>query len=115
MNTLSHVKEVINAPMRWYLNAMAAIAVAFMTTTPVFCATIKTNLDMNTIFGGMVDIILTLATFCGALIAIGGVFSYVMSHINENPDGQTRAVRYIVVGVVLIGLETLLKTVGLIG
>ena len=38
---------------------------------------------------------------------------YLKSYLSVS-DGQTRAVRLIVVGVVLVGLETVLKLVGII-
>lgn len=111
----SKVREVINAPMRWYMQAMCAMTVAMMTASPTLCATIKSDLDMDKLFGSMVDIVLKIAFYCGALIAIGGVFSLIMAYKDDNADGQTRAIRLIVVGCVLVGLEQVLKMVGIIG
>ena len=76
--------------------------------------TINTNLDLNSLFGGVVDIIIQIAMYVGIALAVGGVFSMVLAYKDENAEGQSRAVRIIVVGGALIGLRVLLQTAGLI-
>ncbi len=76
--------------------------------------TINTNLDLNSLFGGVVDIIIQIAMYVGIALAVGGVFSLVLAYKDENAEGQSRAVRIIVVGGALIGLRVLLQTAGLI-
>ena len=76
--------------------------------------TITTNLDLNSLFGGVVDIIIQIAMYVGIALAVGGVFSLVLAYKDENAEGQSRAVRIIVVGGALIGLRVLLQTAGLI-
>lgn len=76
--------------------------------------TINTNLDLNSLFGGVVDIIIQIAMYVGIALAVGGVFSLVLAYKDENAEGQSRAVRVIVVGGALIGLRVLLQTAGLI-
>ena len=76
--------------------------------------TINTNLDLDSLFGGIVDIIIKIAMYVGIALAVGGVFSLVLAYKDENAEGQSRAVRIIVVGGALIGLRVLLQTAGLI-
>ena len=76
--------------------------------------TSNTNLDLNSLFGGVVDIIIQIAMYVGIALAVGGVFSLVLAYKDENAEGQSRAVRIIVVGGALIGLRVLLQTAGLI-
>ena len=76
--------------------------------------TINTNLDLNSLFGGVVDIIIQIAMYVGIALAVGGVFSLVLAYKDENAEGQSRAVRIIVVGGALIGLRVMLQTAGLI-
>ena len=76
--------------------------------------TINTNLDLNSLFGSVVDIIIQIAMYVGIALAVGGVFSLVLAYKDENAEGQSRAVRIIVVGGALIGLRVLLQTAGLI-
>lgn len=79
----------------------------------VLSTTINTNLDLDSLFGGIVDIIIKSPCTSHAL-AVGGVFSLVLAYKDENAEGQSRAVRIIVVGGALIGLRVLLQTAGLI-
>jgi|GEM_PF-2198717 hypothetical protein len=80
----------------------------------VLSTTINTNLDLDSLFGGIVDIIIKIAMYVGIALAVGGVFSLVLAYKDENAEGQSRAVRIIVVGGALIGLRVLLQTAGLI-
>lgn len=80
----------------------------------VLSTTINTNLDLDSLFGGIVDIIIKIGMYVGIALAVGGVFSLVLAYKDENAEGQSRAVRIIVVGGALIGLRVLLQTAGLI-
>lgn len=80
----------------------------------VLSTTINTNLDLDSLFGGIVDIIIKIAMYVGIALAVGGVFSLVLAYKDENAEGQSRSVRIIVVGGALIGLRVLLQTAGLI-
>lgn len=85
--------------------------------TPVMLSgtSINTNLDLNSLFGGIIDIIIQIGMYVGIVLAAGGVFSLVLAYKDENAEGQSRAVRLIVVGGALIGLRVLLQTAGIIG
>lgn len=81
---------------------------------PMFLTTIQSNLDMDTLFGGIVDIVIRLALYVGIVLAAGGVFSLLLAYKDENADAQAKAIRVIVIGGVLIGFRTVLQMAGLI-
>jgi len=76
--------------------------------------TINTNLDLDHLFGGVADIIIKIAFYVGAVLAIGGVFSLLLAYKDENADAQSKAVRIIVIGGALVGLRTFLSMAGII-
>lgn len=80
----------------------------------VMLTTINTTLDLDSLFGGIIDIIIQIAMWVGIILATGGVFSLVLAYKDENPDAQSRAIRILVVGGALIGLRVLLQTAGII-
>ena len=86
---LSNVKKVMNAPMRLYLQFMAFLTVTFLTMQPTYCAKLNTNISMENLFGSMVEIVLQIALYVGALITVSGVFSLIMAYKDDN--GATRS------------------------
>lgn len=87
----------------------------FFGINPVFLTTINTDIDLDSLFGGIIDIIIKIGMYVGIVLAAGGVFSLVLAYKDENADGQSRAIRVLVVGGALIGLRVLLQTAGIIG
>ena len=49
----------------------------------------------------------------GRLIALFGVFGFVVAWKNNNPEAQSSASQYIMVGVMLMGFRTLCQAIGL--
>lgn len=76
--------------------------------------TISQNMDLNTLFGGIVDIIMQIAFYVGGILVIGGVFSLLLAYKDENADAQAKAVRLIVIGGALVGLRVLLQAAGIL-
>lgn len=89
--------------MKNIIPAANMFAAQFMTTT------INPNLDLDTLFGGVVDMIIKIAFYVGAVLAVGGIFSLLLAYKDENADAQAKAVRIIVIGGVLVGLQVFLK------
>lgn len=110
----AQIARIFNAPVRLYTAVMAYLTSALMVCAPSLAVTIKGNLDMDTVFGNMADIIIKIAFYVGAMVVIGGIFQMVLAYKDDNADGQTRAIRLIVVGVALIGFESLLKLGGIV-
>ena len=106
--------EVFNAPMRFFAALMSSLYCSAMLLVPTFCAKFNTKLNMDNLFGSIAGIIIKIAFYVGALITVGGVFALILAYKDDNADGQTRAVRLIVVGLVLVGFEGMLKLVGIL-
>lgn len=111
----SRAAEVVNAPVRNFCAAMSSLATAVMMSSATLCGKINTNLDMDALFANMAGIVVKIAFYVGALIVVGGIFQLVLAYKDDNSDGQTRAVRLIVVGVILVGFEQMLKIAGIFG
>lgn len=107
-------KEVMNAPFRMLCAALLSLMTMVTSIAPTFCAKINSTLDMDTLFGNMAEIIIKIAFYAGAIIAIGGIFALILAYKDDNADGQTRAVRLIVVGLLLVGFRAVLTLAGII-
>ena len=70
-----------------------------------FLTTINADLDLDTLFGGIIDVIIKIGFYVGVILAVGGVFSLILAYHDDRTDDQTKAIRKIVVGGVLIGLR----------
>lgn len=63
---------------------------------------------------GVINIIFEVAKYVGIVLAVSGIFQLILAYKDDNADGQSRAVRLVVVALVLLGLKTLVKLTGLI-
>lgn len=88
---------------------LTAIAPTMLTGTQL-----HTDLDLDALFGGIVEIIMKMGLYVGGALAVGGVFQLLLSYYNDQPEGKAQALRIIVVGGALMGLRGLLQIVGLI-
>lgn len=79
-----------------------------------FLTTINADLDLDTLFGGIIDMIIKIGFYVGVIFAVGGVFSLILAYKDDRPDDQAKAIRVIVVGGVLIGLRIFLQMAGII-
>lgn len=79
-----------------------------------FLTTINADLDLDTLFGGIIDMIIKIGFYVGVILAVGGVFSLILAYKDDRTDEQAKAIRAIVVGGVLIGLRIFLQMAGII-
>ena len=86
--------------MRYALTMV--VAASMMIIAPTFCAP-----NMRTIFNSFMEIIYDIALYCGAAITIMGMFNWVMANKDENADGQSRAIKFCIVGVALVCFKAL--------
>ena len=63
---------------------------------------------------GVINIIFEVAKYVGIVLAVSGIFQLILAYKDDNADGQSRAVRLVVVALVLLGLKTLVQLTGLI-
>lgn len=89
----------------WY-SVMAAAACGILSITPTLCAP-----SMESIFDKLVSIIFDIAFYVGAIIVVIGIFNFVLAMKDENADGQSRGIKFCVVGIALVALETLVKPI----
>lgn len=106
-NFVSKARYWLNAPSRAMVAAYTAIMTGMMTVAPTFCA--PTNTTMNSLFKSMVDIVCQIAFYVGAIIIVSGVFNWVLAQKDENADGQSRAIKFIVCGFALVALKLLVN------
>ena len=104
----SKVRYWLNAPSRMMIGAYASIVGFMYSVAPTFCTT---NSKMNGLFNNMVDIICTIALYVGAIIIVSGIFNWVLAQKDENADGQSRAIKFIVCGFVLVALKAVVNPV----
>lgn len=109
-------KEVMSAPFRMVSAAMFSCMTALMSVAPTLCNSVQinTNLDLDSLAGGMIGLIIKLASYVGLALAAGGVFSWLMAMKDDNSEGQSRAIRLIFIGGALMGLRALLALAGII-
>lgn len=91
---------------RWYMSIWAAGMVTMMSVEPTLCAP-----SMKEIFNSMLDIIYEIAFYVGAVICVMGIFNWVLAMKDENADGQSRAIKFVVIGIALVALKTLLRPI----
>ena len=111
----SRVRDIFNAPYRRFMTLMLSMYSTVLVTVPTLCVKLQpSGVNMDTLFGSLADIIIKLAFYVGILITVGAIFSLIFAYKDDNAEGQSRAVRLIVVGVMLVGFETVLRLAGII-
>lgn len=97
------VNAFMDRSRRRFYTYLACLTTAAAVTAPTFCATDQ----MVTIFNKMLDIIYKIALYLGGGILAFALVSWILAMKDENAEGQSRAIRYAVVGVALIAFKTL--------
>ena len=89
--------------------ATTAVMVGMSQVMPVFCALNPDGIDIETIIGSILGIILTIAMYVGVVLLTYADFQLVMSFKNDDAEGKSRATQLLVVSAVLIGLKKLMS------
>lgn len=89
--------------------ATTAVMVGMSQVMPVFCALNPDGIDIETIIGSILGIILTIAMYVGVVLLTYAIFQLVMSFKNDDAEGKSRATQLLVVSAVLIGLKKLMS------
>lgn len=100
------LRNGLTTARRWYYSAMAALSVSLMTVTPTLCAP-----TMEGIFTKLMDVLYDIFFWMGAVIVAVSVANWIVAMKDENADGQSRAIRFIVVGIVLVCLKSVLAPI----
>lgn len=78
------------------------------TVLPVFATTAA-----GTIVGKIIDIVLGLFMLIGVILLVWAVGQLVLAFKNEDADSKSKAIMLLVVSCVLIGMKTVVNTLGL--
>lgn len=84
---------------------MAAVATSSI-MAPMFC-----DATMDAVFKQIITVILDIARYMGIGITAYAVISWLLAMKDDNADGQSRAIRFVVVGIALVAAKTLLGAV----
>lgn len=101
------VNAVMDNSRRRFYTFLAGLSTAAVATAPTFCA----PANMKTLFNKMADIIYDIALYIGAAILLYGIVSWIMAMKDENPEGQSRAIRYAIVGITLVCIKVIAKPI----
>ena len=77
--------------------------------------TVNTDLDVNTIFGSVVGLVLFMFQLVGAVAFIFGIVQVVQTLGDNNGDQRQKGIIASVVGIFLISLKFILQAMGIIG
>lgn len=88
----------------WYGAGTALMASTLVSR--MFCAV---NIDGT--FTSVMNILYDIAKYMGIGIVAYAIFSWVLAMKDDNADGQSRAIRFLVVGIVLAGLGTIAEPI----
>ena len=102
--------QTANVPLAYPSTYYTAMPATMLTGT-----TLHTDLDLDALFGGVIDVILKMAMYIGGALAASGVFQLLLSYYNDQPEGKAAALRLVVVGGAMMGMRGLLEVIGLIG
>ena len=102
----TRTKAYMDAQRREWYTFLAAMTTAAASTVPTFCSQQGNTPTMKGIMLSMLDVVYNLALFVGIGILVFGLVKWFMAMQDENPEGQSRAIKQAVVGVALICFKT---------
>lgn len=103
-------KHLDCARRNWY-SAGAAATIGLMHMAPTLCSNAQQNQTMEGIMTKLLDIIFTIARYVGIVIVAIGIFNFVLAMKDENADGQSRGIKFVVVGIALVALKALMNPI----
>ena len=99
---------------KWIVAVCASVMGMASSVLPVSAAKINTDMETEDMLGGIVEFICNVARYMGIVIVVAGIFMLVFAYKDDNAEAQSRAVRFAVVGAVMLSLKTVLKLTGII-
>lgn len=75
---------------------------------------VNMDVDENTAFAGMINVVIKIAKYVGIALLIVGVITFLEAQSSENPERKTTSIKLFATGVGLVGIEFLLKATGLV-
>lgn len=87
---------------------------ALLSPVKAMALTVNPGLTQEAGIGAILTIIFQVAFYIGAVGVVMGVFLTVQSFMSDNPEKRNQGITLAIVGAVLMGLETLMKTAGIV-
>lgn len=75
---------------------------------------VNTNANAADIMGKVVGLIFSIFQLVGLLLSVWGLSQIIMGFKDDNPDSKTKGVTFMLVGVLLMCLQALAKSIDLI-
>lgn len=103
-----------------YAGTMAVSTVAAATATTALAwdsVTVNNSVggtDPSGMMGKILGILLTITRYVGIALVVYGVYEIVMSFMQNQPEAKTKGIVMALAGVVMAGLKSLLKTIGVV-
>ena len=97
-----------------HLLALALMTAFVLSPAGTFCVQVNQGATVDGVLGGVMEIVFKIAFWVGAVLGVSGIFMLILAYKDDNADGQSRAVRLVVVALLLIGLQQLVRLTGLI-
>ena len=96
-----------------YLTTLFASALCM--ADPAYAVTINSNPpDFNVAAGKLIDTVLSIMKVGGVMLAIFGIYQFVIAMTQEQPDRKMPGIICIASGIILVGIEWFLKQVGIL-
>lgn len=75
---------------------------------------VNLDVDEKSAFTGMINVVIKIAKYVGITLLIVGIIAFIEAQQSENHERKITAIKTLAVGVILVGIEYLLKTTGLV-
>lgn len=111
---MNKLKEKVRGTYEKGRNAMYGLMAAVATSSivaPMFCPDATGDDLMKDVFGKIIGVILNIAKYMGIGITAYAIVSWLLAMKDDNADGQSRAIRFVVVGIALAAAGGLMKPV----
>lgn len=118
-STTSKIAKKFNvkkAAVVTYFTSLAISMNALATPAPTGSVTVTLGDDVSSdsLIGSAIGVILTFIRGVGVILLIWGFAQLILAFKNEDADSKSRAIMALMVGVALIALKTLLKSMNII-
>lgn len=93
-----------------------ALTTAMITamTMPVFAVSANPNLDPEAIIGNIAGYLLKILTGIGLVFIVWGGFQFGMAMKDEDAASKSKAILVLVSGIIMVGLQAVLKGFGIL-
>lgn len=90
-------------------SALMAATTAFAMPTSAISIQKKETTEMTKGMNEIIGILLSICFYAGIALAIYGVYEIIMSFMQQQPEAKTKGIFMTMAGVVLMGLDTIVK------